>query len=85
MTQPATYALRLPQSLKAAVAEVAKRDGASINNFITLAIAEKLSAMETVRFFEERRNRADLDAFYRILNRQGGEAPRPGDEMPANQ
>lgn len=50
MNQPATYALRLPQSLKAAVAEVAKRDETSINNFITLAIAEKLSAMETVRF-----------------------------------
>lgn len=50
MTQPATYALRLPRSLKAAVAEVVKRDGTSINNFITLAIAEKLSAMETVRF-----------------------------------
>lgn len=83
MNQPATYALRLPQSLKAAVAEVAKRDGTSINNFITLAIAEKLSAMETVNFFEERRNRADLAAFYRILNRNGGEAPRPGDEMPA--
>ncbi|MCE7987691.1 MAG: toxin-antitoxin system HicB family antitoxin [Caldilinea sp. CFX5] len=83
MTQPATYALRLPQSLKAAVAKVAKRDGTSINNFITVAIAEKLSAMETVSFFEERKNRADMDAFYRILTRQGGEPPRSGDEMPA--
>lgn len=70
-------------SLKAAVAKVAKRDGTSINNFITLAIAEKLSAMEMVRFFEERRNRADLDAFYRILNRNGGKALHPSDEMPA--
>lgn len=82
MTQPATYALRLPQSLKAAVAEVAKRDGTSINNFITIAIAEKLSAMETASFFAERRNRADMDAFYRILTREGGESPRSGDEMP---
>ncbi|MEZ4860777.1 MAG: hypothetical protein R3C14_05695 [Caldilineaceae bacterium] len=82
MTQPATYALRLPQSLKTAVAEVAKRDGTSINQFITLAIAEKLSVLETVRFFEERRTRADMNAFYRILNREGGEPPRAGDEMP---
>lgn len=82
MTQSATYALRLPQSLKAAVAEAAKRDGTSINHFITIAIAEKLSALETARFFEERRERADLDEFYQILNRTGGEPPRAGDEMP---
>ncbi len=68
--------------MKAAIAEVYKRDGTSINNFITVAIAEKLSAMETVRFFEERQSRADMDAFYRILTRTGGEPPRPGDEMP---
>lgn len=82
MTQAATYALRLPQSLKNALAEVAKRDGTSINQFITVAIAEKISALETARFFEERRERANLDAFYQILNRAGDEPARDGDELP---
>ena len=36
----ATYPLRLPASLKAAVAAVARRDGASINQFVTVASAQ---------------------------------------------
>lgn len=83
MTQSSTYALRLPKSLKEAVMKVAKRDGVSINQFIALAVAEKLATLETARFFEERQKRADLDAFAKLLNRAGGEPPRNGDEMPA--
>jgi uncharacterized protein (DUF1778 family) len=82
MNQPANYPLRLPQSLKDAIAQAAARDGISINQFIVLAAAEKLAALDTVRFFEERANRADLARFRQILNRPGGEPPRPGDELP---
>jgi hypothetical protein len=38
--------------------------------------------IEEARFFNERAGRADMDAFRRILNREGGEQPRSGDEMP---
>lgn len=82
MNQPASYPLRLPQSLKEAVAKAAARDGVSINQFITLAVAEKLSAMDTARFFEERTGRADRERFRQLLNREGGETPQPGDELP---
>ena len=83
MKQPeATYPLSLPQSLKEAVAQVAKREGTSINQFITVAVAEKLSALETAAFFEERKKRADREIFRQILNRKGGSPPREGDEMP---
>ena len=82
MTQPATYPLRLSQSLKQAVAEVADRDGISMNQFITLAVAEKLAVMDTVRFFQERQERADRTRFREILDRSGGEPPRVGDELP---
>lgn len=81
MTRSSTYALRLPMSLKENLAQVAENEGISINQFITLAVAEKLVVMETTRFFNERAGRADMDAFRRILNREGGELPRPGDEM----
>jgi hypothetical protein len=43
-------------------------------------VAEKLSAMNTAAFFAERAGRADMAEFRRILTRDGGEAPRPGDE-----
>jgi len=41
--------------------------------------AEKTAAMQTEEFFLTRCNRADREAFRRILNRQGGEAPSPED------
>ncbi len=78
----ANYALRLPRSLKAEVERLAAEDGISVNQFIATAVAEKISAMETVRFFAERKARADFTAFNRIMSRSGGEPPQPGDELP---
>ncbi len=46
MSETSTYPLRLPKSLKDQVAKVAKRDGTSINQFIAIAVAEKISALE---------------------------------------
>ncbi|MDE0335722.1 MAG: hypothetical protein OXI64_12235 [Defluviicoccus sp.] len=80
--QLATYPLRLPVSLKEAVAEVARRDGTSINQFVTTAVAEKLSAMRTAEFFAERRASADIDDARRILFRDGGGKPEPDDRPP---
>lgn len=45
------------------------------------AKARRRAAMETERFFAERRKRADREAFRRILNREGGEPPRPEDTI----
>ena len=42
----------------------------------------KVSALETARFFQDRKARADFKAFDRIMKRRGGKPPRPGDEMP---
>jgi len=36
---------------------------------------------DTATFFAERRGRADMKAFDRIMNRAGGEPPRPEDEV----
>ena len=50
-----------------------------MNQFMVVAVAEKISAMQTETFFADRRTRADRDAFLPILNREGGEPPRPDD------
>jgi uncharacterized protein (DUF1778 family) len=81
-SEKTTLTIRLPKSLKGAIENFAKEDGCSLNQFITLAAAEKLSALNTAQFFEERRKRADMETFRKILHREGGEPPRPGDEMP---
>jgi hypothetical protein len=76
-----TYPLRLPRSLKMAVERLSRQDGTSINQFVAMAVAEKVAAMETAHLFEDRKARADFEAFDRILSRSGGEPPRPGDEV----
>lgn len=77
----ATYPLRLPRSIRAAVERVSKRDGTSINQFVNTAVAEKLAVMDAATFFEQRRSGADLKAFDRIMNRKGGQPPQKGDEI----
>lgn len=82
MAEMSTYPLRLPKSLKEKVAVVARQDGSSINQFITIALAEKISALETEKYFANRIKKADLNAFRSLLFRSGGEQPRVGDELP---
>ena len=78
-TRVSTFPLRLPVSLKTALETITDRDGTSINQFLVVAAAEKIAAMQTEEFFLARRNRANDEAFLRILNRQGGESPSPED------
>ncbi|MEO1290792.1 MAG: toxin-antitoxin system HicB family antitoxin [Chloroflexota bacterium] len=82
MTKNTTLPLRLPRSLKTELEQLARADGVSMNQFITVAIAEKLSALRTESYFAERRSRADLNRFDVMLNREGGQPPQAGDELP---
>ena len=80
MSKIKTYALRLPRSLKDSVERLSREDGTSINQFV--AVAEKVSALQTARYFEDRRAQADFKAFDKIMRRRRGKPPREGDEMP---
>jgi hypothetical protein len=83
MTETKTYPLRLPRSLKDAVERLSREDGTSINQFVAAAVAEKVSALQTARFFKDRKARADFKAFDKIMKRRRGQPPREGDELPA--
>ena len=83
MKETRTYPLRLPRSLKEAVERLSREDQTSINQFVATAVAEKVSALQTARFFADRKARADFAAFDKIMRRRGRNAPREGDEMPA--
>jgi hypothetical protein len=82
MTRTTNYALRLQASIMEEVRKVAAEEGTSINQFINVAVAEKLAALRTEDYFRERAERADLQAFWQILENAGTEPPRPGDELP---
>ena len=83
MSASRTYPLRLPRSLKDAVERLSREDGTSINQFVATAVAEKVSALQTAKYFLDRQARADFKAFDKIMKRRGGKTPRKGDEMPA--
>lgn len=80
MSTTVTYPLRLPRSIKAAAEQLAKAEGVSLNQLVATGVAEKLAALNTAAFFAERRDRADLAAFRRIVTRPGGQPPQAGDE-----
>ncbi len=81
MARTSNYALRLLTSLKAEAEKVAAEEGTTLNQFINVAVAEKLAALRTAQYFQERAAQADLAAFDRLLARAGDEPPRPGDEI----
>jgi hypothetical protein len=48
-----SFPLRLSPSTRAQVNEFAKRDGISLNHFISLAVAEKISRLEHDHFLNQ--------------------------------
>ena len=64
-----TLSLRLPESLHRQLKVAAERDGVSVNQFITTAVAEKLSALMTAEYLEQRAARGDRGRFDRVLAR----------------
>ena len=54
------------------------------NQFIDIAVAEKLATLRTEEYFQERAARANMPVFWSILEKAGTEEPRKGDELPAN-
>jgi HicB family len=77
------FALRVPPTLLAEARKAAESEGVALNQLITLALAEKVSAMRVEEYFDERARRADPAKVSRILARVGkGNPPVEGDELP---
>jgi len=75
------YALRIPDSLAGYAKELARKDNVSLNQFIVMALAEKVSALKTEAFFRERTARANLEKTLNILDTVKKLPPIPGDEL----
>ncbi|MBL7224464.1 MAG: toxin-antitoxin system HicB family antitoxin [Candidatus Brocadiae bacterium] len=76
-----TMSVRLPDSLHQRLRALAKRERVSINQFITLAVAEKLSALDTEEYLKERAKGASRERFLEALSRVPDVPPVPGDEL----
>ena len=64
----ATYPLKLPMSIKKAAQRLAKEDGVSLNQWIAVAVAEKVGVAETAAdFFKRRAGKATGEGLIRFL------------------
>ena len=67
--------LRLPDSLHKSVRLLAHRDHVSINQMITLALAEKISTLMTEEYLGGRAQRGSKKAFLKALGRVSKREP----------
>jgi len=74
-----TISLRLPNSLHKAVRELAKAEQVSINQLITIALAEKVSALITADYLEARARQGHRAAFERAMAKVADVEPEAGD------
>lgn len=73
--------VRLPNSLHNAVRELAQRDNVSINQFITLALAEKISALMTEEYLSQRAQQGNRDKFEAALSKIADVEPDEQDRL----
>jgi len=71
--------VRLPDSLHQMAKSVAMQDHISLNQFIASAVAEKISALTTERYLEERAQRASKEKFLQAMSMVPNVEPEPFD------
>ncbi|KAB2848323.1 MAG: toxin-antitoxin system HicB family antitoxin [Ignavibacterium sp.] len=70
-----TISLRLPDSLHKKARDLAKKENTSINQLVSSALAEKISALLTEEYLEVRAKRAGKNKFKNALSRVGNVEP----------
>jgi hypothetical protein len=75
--------VQIPDSLHKSLSELASRDGISIDQFISTAIAEKLSALMTESYLSERTKRGSRAKYEAILAKVPDVEPEAYDKIPA--
>ena len=63
----ATLSIRFPDSVHDAVKIAARNDDTSINQFVTSAVIEKLTALDTEQYIEKRAANGSLAKFQAVL------------------
>lgn len=73
--------LRLPKSLHEQLRELAQEEGISVNQFVMLAVAEKVAALSTIEYLEKRAKRGSREKFLEILSRVPDVEPDKSDKL----
>lgn len=75
-----TLSLRLPDSLHQRLKAIAQKDGVSINQFISAAVAEKMSALMTEEYLAKRATKGSKDKFLKAMSKVPDTEPDPVDK-----
>ena len=76
-----TLTIKMPESLAQQLRECAAKEGVSVDQLLSSAAAEKLSALMTVEHLRQRAIRANRDDFVAFLDASPDVPPMPGDEL----
>lgn len=76
-----TISLRLPDSLHSKARELAKKENISINQLVTLALAEKMSALMTEDYLGKRAKRGSRKKFERAMRKVPNVEPEARDRI----
>jgi len=74
--------VQIPDSLQKSLCDLASRDGISIDQFISAAIAEKLSALMTENYLIERAKGGSREKYKAILAKVADVEPKAYDKTP---
>lgn len=73
--------LRLPKSLHEQLRELSREEGISVNQFVMLAVAEKVASLATIEYLEQRAKRGGREKFLEILAKVPNVEPEEFDKL----
>lgn len=74
--------LRLPTSIHEQLRALAEQEGISINQFITLAISEKIASINTQTYLQQRAKRGSRAKLLAVLAKAPDVEPEAADKLP---
>ncbi len=80
-----TLSIQLPDSLRVAAEALAREDQVSLDQLISTALAEKIAALETERYLQERARRGDRSAFEAALAKVADAEPKIAEDRMSSQ
>lgn len=73
--------LRLPKSLHEQLKELAQEEGISVNQFVMLAVAQKVASISTIEYLEKRAKRGSREKLLAVLNKVPDVEPEAFDRL----
>lgn len=73
--------LRIPKSMYGDLKEIAEAEGVSMNQFVTLAIAEKIASLNVLHYLQKRAERGSREKLLAVLAKAPDTEPEEYDRL----